>query len=179
MPAVVATRRVARPRDEIWRFVSDMDRWAPMLQGYVAHQRQSETDSVWTLQGDLGPFSRRVTLRVQLTEVTAPERITFILVGVGEDARGSGTFQLTEPPPEIADLPPRPWWRRLLDWLLRRVPPSPAAPAARSTDVRFTFLIDAGGPMAPMINALLGPFADEVARDLVDRVGAHLEETRT
>jgi 3-oxosteroid 1-dehydrogenase len=48
------------------------------------------------------------------------------------------------------------------------------APGARST-VTFRFGVEAQGPMGPMINALLGPWTDEVARDLLDDVGAHLE----
>lgn len=175
MPEVVARRACARPLPVIWAFVQDMDKWAPMLPGYVGHEVLSETDSIWLLEGDLGPFTKTVKLAVRITERIAPGRIAFEVTGVGEDARGGGTFELQEQRADAPPPPPRTWWQRLVDWITGRVPVLPPPPGA--TDVTFTFRIEAGGPMGPMINALLGPFAEQVARDLVDRVGAHLETT--
>ena len=176
MPEVVASRSCARPQPEIWAFVQDMDKWAPMLPGYAGHEVLSETDSTWLLEGDLGPFTKTVKLAVHITERTAMHRIAFEVVGVGEDARGGGTFVLREQRVDTPPPPPRTWWQRLVDWLFGRQPALPPPPGA--TEVTFTFRIEAGGPMGPMINALLGPFAEQVARELVDRVGAHLENTR-
>ena len=60
-------------------------------------------------------------------------------------------------------------WQRFWDWLLRR------QVSDGTSHVTFTFAIDAGGPMGPMINPMLGPYADAVARDLLASVAAHLE----
>lgn len=188
MPQVVAERTLSCSPQKIWAFVGEMDRWAPMLQGYVRHERQSETDSLWTLEGDLGPFTRTVNLAVHITENRPLEKIAFTLMGIGEDARGGGTFELIpEKPPvpafePLPPSPPRSWWQRLWDWVFGR-PRAPVDPpfllpqGPFPTRVVFTFFVEAGGPMGPMINALLGPFADEVAQDLVRRVATHLEET--
>lgn len=146
-----------------------------MLPGYVAHEALSANDSVWTLEGDLGPFTRTVQLAVRITELSPPSRITFEVAGMGEDANGGGTFTLA---PQSVDTPQpvtRSPWQRLLDWLFRRKPALPAP--AGATEVSFTFRIEAGGPMGPMINALLGPFAEQVAHDLLERVGTHLEKS--
>ena len=43
------------------------------------------------------------------------------------------------------------------------------------TGVSFTFSIEAQGPMAPMINAMLAPYAQQVAEKLLDTVAEHLE----
>lgn len=174
MPEVVATRGVDRPLAEVWAFVEDMDHWAPMLRGYVAHQKLDQTQSTWTLAGDLGPFSRTVNLAVTITEWTPPERVVFELNGVDEAVHGSGRIELSQTRPELPAPPARPWWRRLLD-LLFGTPAAPVPLAPAKTHVTFHFSISALGPMGPMIDALLGSYADAVATDLLDTVGAHLE----
>ena len=45
------------PVETVWAFVSEMDHWAPMLTGYQGHEKQSETDSLWTLKGDVGALA--------------------------------------------------------------------------------------------------------------------------
>ncbi len=165
MPELTRSRTIARAPKEIWAFVHDYANWAPLLPGYVSHDVESETDSLWTLRGDLGPFSREVKLRVQITEQTAPARVAFEMVGVGEPATGGGAFDL------VAGAAPQvTWWQRLWRWITRTPPPSPA-----DCEIRFTFAIDAGGPMAPMINALLAPYAAQVAQTLLERVAERLE----
>ena len=39
-----------------------MDHWAPFLTGYQKHEKQSETESVWTLKGDVGVLARTLAL---------------------------------------------------------------------------------------------------------------------
>lgn len=168
MPTVRAVRSVARSRDAAWAFVEDLDNWAPLLGGYLAHERTSPTRSVWTLTGDLGPFSRTVQLEVQVTEQVDGERVVFTLTGLDEAVHGGGDFAITEDRPE---LPPLPLWRRLWAWLRGGAP----RPVDGTTHVVFTFAIEADGPMAPLLNPMLGPVAERVAQDLLDAVGARLE----
>ena len=172
MPEVRATRSVDRPLTEIWSFVEEMDNWAPLMKGYVDHAKENERDSIWTLRGDLGPFSKTVKMRVHITEWAGPSRVAFELVGIDEAVSGVGAFDLSTDQLALPT-PTRSWVQRLLDWLFRRPPEAPPEPAR--SHVVFTFEIDAGGPMGPMINALLGPWTEEVARDLLEQVGTKLE----
>ena len=146
-----------------------MDNWAPMLKGYVAHEKSSATKSVWTLTGDLGPFTKTIHVDVTVTEWVEAKRVSFSLVGLDENVQATGTLELTEEQPVI---PPRTWWQRLLDFLLRR---PVRLPEPTASHVVFTFSIEAGGPMGPMINAMLGPYADAVATELLEKVAGRLE----
>jgi hypothetical protein len=179
LPEVRHARGVDRPLPEIWSFVEDFDNWAPMLKGYVAHTVASKTESTWTLRGELGPFSRTVNVKVSITEWRAPGRVAFTLEGLDEAVQGQGSFDLAEEPGLVVATPPVPrsWWRRLVDFVLRRPPPRPPAPPppSRSTVV-FAFGVEALGPMGPMVNALLGPWTEEVAAELLESVGTHLEK---
>jgi carbon monoxide dehydrogenase subunit G len=67
------------PVSAIWDFVKEMDNWAPFLTGYQAHEKQSETDSLWTLKGDVGVLARLVKFKVHITEWNGPERVSFDL----------------------------------------------------------------------------------------------------
>ncbi len=167
MPEVTAVRNVERPLAEIWEFVQDFGNWAPLLRGYVGHEVQSDTDSVWTLKGDAGPLSRRVQLAVHITEFQ-PERVAFTLKGLDEAVEGSGAFTMAESSAPLAQ--PRSWWQRLVDWVMGRKAPE----LVGSARITFDFRIDAQGPMGPMINAMLGPWAEHVAEDLLARIAEEL-----
>ncbi len=162
MPEVHASAPVNRPLPEVWAFVSEMDNWAPMLKGYQKHEKQSETESTWTLNGDLGPFSKVVDMKVEVVEWADSERVTFTLEGITEVFTGKGSLELG------SEAAPRTAWERFWDWLLRRELPQGDVFAI------FNFQIDAGGPMGPMINPMLGPYAKLVAEDLVTSVAARL-----
>ena len=179
MPECRQTRAVDLPLSAIWSFVQDMDNWAPMMKGYVGHEKQSESESIWTLKGDLGPFSKTVKIAVIINEWKDAESIAFELAGIGEAVKGSGSFQLSESaPPPPPEPPAKGWWASFLDWILGRKPGPLALPDERTSHVVFNFTIEAQGPMGPMINALLGPWADEVASELLQSVGDHLEGKR-
>jgi len=168
MPEVVATIQINAPLTEVWSFVQDMDNWAPLMKGYVGHEKQSEADSVWTLTGDLGPFSKTVDLKVHVTEWLDSERVSFQMEGVTEQVTATGSLALSN-----TQVPARPRsvFQRLLDWLLRR--PMLGTGVGESS-LTFTFSIQAGGAMAPMINPMIGPYSDAVARELLSSVAKAL-----
>ena len=97
MPEVeyVTTMRLAP--DKVWEFVRDMNNWAPFLTGYQKHEIESETDSVWTLKGDVGVLSRTVRLKAHVTEWNGPERVSFTLLGLDELVEGGGTLTIGKP----------------------------------------------------------------------------------
>lgn len=171
MPEVRCERGVDQPLDAVWRFVSDLDRWAPLMTGYERHTRHDDRNSTWVLRGDLGPMSRSVTLKVRITEWVDAERVAFELEGVDEAVSGGGRFLLSGTRPVAVEPPPRSWWQRLIDWLMRRPPALPAPTEPARSHVIFEFRIATSGPMAPMLDAMLGPYAERVAQDLLRDVG--------
>jgi carbon monoxide dehydrogenase subunit G len=174
---------------EVWHFVREMDNWARFLTGYQSHSKRGETESVWTLKGDVGVLSRTLTFRVRVTEWAGPGRVAFELEGLNEPMRGAGSFSVRAAPPagaESAAAAPRGriarLWERLVRWLLRRGRGARAerpAPQLARSEMTFWLRVDPGGPMAPMIDAMMRPAMAAAAEDLAERIVAHLEEQRT
>ncbi len=187
MPEVEYSTRMALSRELVWEFVKDMNNWAPMLTGYQKHEIVDDTDSVWTLKGDVGILSRVVRLKAHVTEWLDRDRVAFTLEGLNEKVDGGGLLVMED---VTADAPPAPapkrrWFgRRFLDWLARRMfrrmhgagPMRLAAPtAAAGTRLTFTLRMEAGGPTGPLVNAMLGPALLPAAEDLANKIAAHLE----
>jgi carbon monoxide dehydrogenase subunit G len=191
VPEVEYTTQVARPREAVWEFVKDMNNWAPYLTGYQTHEILSETDSVWTLKGDVGVLARVVKLKAHVTEWNGPERVSFTLTGLNEQVDGDGTLEMndaqaasTEAAPSVA-IVKKSFFARLLDaifrFFFRRVhgpaPVRAAMPAAGPTsNLRFRLRMDAGGPTGPLVNAMLAPALLPAAEDLANKIAAHLEK---
>src|ERR1700743_2775297 len=119
MPEVEYVTTMTLAPERVWEFVRDMNNWAPFLTGYQKHEIESETDSIWTLKGDVGVLSRVVRLKAHVTEWNGPERVSFTLVGLDEVVEGGGT--LTIGTPSAAPVQPkRPsLWRRFVDGWFR------------------------------------------------------------
>jgi carbon monoxide dehydrogenase subunit G len=182
-----ATARL--PIETIWDFVQEMDNWAGFVTGYQSHEKQSDTDSRWTLKGDLGVMARTLTFQVHVTEWDGPGRVRFEMKGVNEPMDGSGSFELSQHAEGAASAPtPRPGLlRRLLDAVARfffqlvhgRTQRSTAPDTGSGEGMaRLTFRlrIDPGGPMAPMVDAMIAPLLTPVAESLAERILATLEE---
>src|SRR5262245_7468717 len=196
MPEVEYTTTMALSRELVWDFVKDMNNWAPMLTGYQTHEILDETDSVWTLKGDVGILSRVVKLRAHVTEWVDRERVVFTLTGLNEKVDGGGVLVMADdaieasaaaaPAPDQEEKKKKRAWfgRRFLDWFFRRMfkrkfgegpkrleAPTDARERARLT---FTLRMDAGGPTGPLVNAMLGPALLPAAEDLANKIAAHL-----
>lgn len=187
MPEVEYATTMSLPRPLVWEFVKDMNNWAPFLTGYQKHEILDETDSVWTLKGDVGILSRVVKLQAHITEWVDQERVAFTLTGLNEKVDGGGVLVMDD---MVVDAPlPKPkqrWFgRRLLDWLFRKLfrrihgegPKRLAAAGAAQARLTFTLRMDAGGPTGPLVNAMLGPVLLPAAEDLANKIAAHLERT--
>ncbi len=175
--------------EAIWDFVKDMDNWAPFVMGYRSHEKQSESESLWTLKGDVGALQRVVTFRVRITEWAEPERIAFELEGVNEELVGNGHFMVAAHADEApASTGPRSsmgarfsaavlrFFRRLFRGR-ERGGERAAIPSGNTARLTFVLRIEPGGPMAPMINALMRPAMAVAAEDLANRILAHLTAT--
>jgi carbon monoxide dehydrogenase subunit G len=176
------------PAETIWAFVEDMDHWARFVTGYQSHEKQSQTESTWTLKGDVGVLQRRLVFQVEITEWSPGKRAGFRLKGVNEPMSGEGVFTL-EPAGGAHPAAPAPPTRagalqRFFEALVRgvlrllgRAPQREPAQlaAAAGTQLSFRLRLDPGGPMAPMINAMIKPLMLPAAESLANQILAHLE----
>jgi carbon monoxide dehydrogenase subunit G len=165
-----------------------MDNWAPFLRGYQSHQKQSDVDSVWVLKGDVGMMTRTVKFQVHVDEWGEPSLVRFTLKGVNEPMQGGGEFRL-EPFEDasaasaVAPAPKLGWFARFVRWLYRlfagrseRAAGANAGPGAGMARLSFRLRITPGGPMGPMVDALMKPLMLPVAEELADRIMAELEK---
>jgi carbon monoxide dehydrogenase subunit G len=201
VPEVEYATTVALPREAVWDFVKDMNNWAPYLTGYQTHEILSDTDSIWTLKGDVGVLARVVKLKAHVTEWSGPARVSFTLTGMNEQVDGDGTLEMdaddssspssagapaTSPP--SAPLAKRSFFGRILDaifrFLFRRMH-GPAVVRALpkgngpSSKLKFRLRMDAGGPTGPLVNAMLAPALLPAAEDLANKIAAHLERDQS
>jgi carbon monoxide dehydrogenase subunit G len=189
MPEVEYTTTVALPCEVIWDFVKDMNNWAPMLTGYQKHEIRNETESIWTLKGDVGVLARTVQLKAHITEWAGPAKVSFTLTGLNEQVDGGGTLHMNPAeapaPTSLVPVKKRSFFGRILDAIARfffRLKhgkgPERALPAKNGTGSRLTFSLrmDAGGPTGPLVNAMLAPALLPAAEDLANKIAAHLEK---
>ncbi|MEW9677730.1 SRPBCC family protein [Lentibacillus sp. L22] len=81
------------PIEHVWAFVSDMNKWAPLVPGYLEHQILHERQSTWKFKGEVGPVQKTVHLQIDITSWQAPKKVTFDLTGLSENLKGSGYFE--------------------------------------------------------------------------------------
>jgi carbon monoxide dehydrogenase subunit G len=173
------------PVPVIWDYVREMDNWAPFLRGYQSHQKQSDVDSTWVLKGDVGMMTRTVKFQVHIDEWGEPSLVRFTLKGVNEPMQGGGEFRLA-PYEDASAAPAAPklgWFARLVRWLYRlfagrseRAASANAGPGAGMARLSFKLRVTPGGPMGPMVDALMKPLMLPVAEELADRIMAELEK---
>lgn len=183
------------PLGRVWEFVQEMDNWGRFVTGYQKHEKRDDKHSSWTLRGDVGVLSRTLTFAVEIVEWNGPERVSFTLTGVNEPMQGAGTFTMTTvagaggavaTPAPVA--PRKNAFFRLLEgfwrWLLgragdgatRAATATQAASAGDAlTELRFELSLTPGGPMAPMVDAMIRPLMLPAAENLANRILAELE----
>jgi carbon monoxide dehydrogenase subunit G len=188
MPEAEHSTTAHLPVQVIWDYVREMDNWAPFLRGYQSHEKFNDRESVWVLKGDVGMVTRTVKFRVTIDEWGEPSRVRFTLKGVNEPMEGGGEF-LLEPYEDAgasAAAPPPPklgLFARLLRWLYRlfagrteRAAGANAGPGAGMSRLVFRLRVKPGGPMGPMVDALMKPLMLPVAEELADRIMGELEK---
>ena len=185
MPEVTYETTLNLPVATVWDFVKDMNNWAPFLTGYQKHEILSDTDSIWTLKGDVGVLSRVVQLKAHVTEWAGPARVSFTLEGLNEEVEGGGTLFMS--PHAGAPPPPPPklgLFARFVRWLVSLVhgksaerallPPGPSS--GEGSLLTFTLRMEAGGAIGPLVNAMLAPALAPAAEDLANKIANHLEQ---
>lgn len=81
------------PIEKIWEFVADMNKWAPLVPGYIEHELLSERQSTWKFKGDLGFMKKTVKLQIDIQEWIEPTKVTFDLKGLSDNFNGGGYFE--------------------------------------------------------------------------------------
>ena len=190
MPETEYSTTAHLPVETIWDFVREMDNWAPFVTGYQSHCKENANDSRWVLKGDVGVLTRTLEFRVRVTDWAGPHRVAFELEGLNEPMRGSGEFRMerreasetARPTPEMQRVGPRRWLDALFGWVFRllrggvaRVPRVHPGPGGASARLTFRLRLDPGGPMAPMVSAMMKPALRPAAEDLANRIVAQLE----
>jgi carbon monoxide dehydrogenase subunit G len=93
MPSGMHQVEVRLPIENVWDFVKDMDHWAPLVPGYISHQKINERRSTWEFKSDIGIMKKKVNLLIDITEWNEPNLVTFNLKGINEKFTGNGYFQ--------------------------------------------------------------------------------------
>ncbi|AOH55199.1 carbon monoxide dehydrogenase [Peribacillus muralis] len=78
--------------ETVWGFVSVIDRWAPLVPGYIDHEMIDDETLIWEFKGDLGLMKKKIKLEVNILEWNEPDKVTFKLRGLNEKFDGYGYF---------------------------------------------------------------------------------------
>lgn len=79
--------------NQIWDFVKDMNNWAPLVPGYIAHEISNDKQSTWEFKGDIGIMKKKVKLQIDIIDWIEPSAVTFNLKGLSENFAGNGYFK--------------------------------------------------------------------------------------
>jgi carbon monoxide dehydrogenase subunit G len=96
MPSGIHQVEVHLPIKNVWDFVKDMDNWAPLVPGYIGHQKFNERRSTWEFKSDIGIMKKKVSLMIDITEWNEPNLVTFNIKGINEKFTGHGYFKAEE-----------------------------------------------------------------------------------
>lgn len=80
------------PIEKVWGFVSKIDKWAPLVPGYIMHELVNERTLLWEFKSDLGFIKKKIKLGIEIVEWDEPNKITFNIQGINEKFYGYGYF---------------------------------------------------------------------------------------
>jgi carbon monoxide dehydrogenase subunit G len=200
MPEIEHSVRIDAPVERVWAYVEKLPNWAPLMIGFQKLQLVDDRRSIWTVRGDVGILSREVDIQADITLWEPLQRVEFTVTGLTERLTGQGSFVLEpagEQGPAAGSASPQaatprvPLLRRLrmavARFLLRRVMssparrsapagPGPAAAGGPGSVLTFRLRVSPGGPMAPMLELLMGPMLEPAAEDLAEGIRKALQE---
>ncbi|WP_404454967.1 SRPBCC family protein [Virgibacillus necropolis] len=93
MPRGIHQTELKTPIKDVWSFVSDMNKWAPLVPGYMDHEILNDRQSTWKFKGEIGIMQKTVHLKIDITEWQEPTKVTFNLTGLNENFKGNGYFE--------------------------------------------------------------------------------------
>lgn len=92
MPSGIHQAVINLPIARIWDFVKNMDNWAPLVPGYIAHEKLNDRQSTWEFYSDVALVKKKISLLVEIQEWVEPSKVTFTLKGLNESFTGHGYF---------------------------------------------------------------------------------------
>ncbi|EGQ26859.1 carbon monoxide dehydrogenase subunit G superfamily protein [Sporosarcina newyorkensis 2681] len=104
MPNGMEEIKISAPVDRVWRFLDDMNQWAPLIPGYIEHEVANEKQFTWKFRADLGVIQKNIEMQVDIVERSENSKVAFKLQGLNENLEGNGYFQLKEVDRESTDL---------------------------------------------------------------------------
>lgn len=93
MPSEMQQLELAIPTELIWDFIRDADNWAPLVPGYIYHEKISNQLITWEFKSDLGIMKKKVFLQIEIKEWNEPNRVSFELKRKNEKYLGEGFFE--------------------------------------------------------------------------------------
>ncbi|MFC7783873.1 SRPBCC family protein [Rossellomorea sp. GCM10028870] len=80
-------------QSHVWEFIRDMNAWAPLVHGYKEHSIVSDVQSTWKFTIHYGVVSKKVQVKVLITDWKEPSHVKFILRGINQKFTGVGFFK--------------------------------------------------------------------------------------
>jgi carbon monoxide dehydrogenase subunit G len=93
MPSDIQHVELDIPIEVIWNFIRDENNWAPLVPGYIQHEKINDRQITWEFKSDLGIMKKKVSLLIDIKEWNEPNRISFDLKRSNEKYIGEGYFE--------------------------------------------------------------------------------------
>jgi carbon monoxide dehydrogenase subunit G len=93
MPSEKQQIELAIPINVIWDFIRDDNNWAPLVPGYIQHERINDRLITWEFKSDFGIMKKKVNLVIDIKEWNEPNRVSFELRRSNEKYIGEGYFE--------------------------------------------------------------------------------------
>lgn len=96
MPNSTKEIKVAVTPQQVWSFLIDVDQWAPLIPGYIEHEKINDQQFTWKFRADLGVIQKNIVMQVDITEQAERSKVAFTLEGLNENLEGNGSFQIED-----------------------------------------------------------------------------------
>ncbi|WP_160720403.1 CoxG family protein [Bacillus sp. USDA818B3_A] len=93
MPSELQHLELDIPIEVIWDFIRDENNWAPLVPGYIQHQKINDRQISWEFKSDLGVMKKKVILIIDIKEWNEPSKVSFELRRKNEKYLGEGYFE--------------------------------------------------------------------------------------
>ncbi|WP_312471156.1 SRPBCC family protein [Neobacillus sp.] len=93
MPSELQYVELDIPIEVIWDFIRDENNWAPLVPGYISHEKINDRQITWEFTSEIGIMKKKVRLLIDIKEWNEPARVCFDLKRSNEKYIGEGYFE--------------------------------------------------------------------------------------